>query len=462
MLSPEANERLTRVGSGTPCGELMRRYWIPIAPLAQLRENPVRKVRILGEDLVLYQDRRGNFGLIGDRCLHRLVDMQFGIPDDCGLRCPYHGWLYGADGECLDRPMENKGAIKAKLKAYPVQELGGLIFAYMGPLPAPALPRWDLFVWPNAVRQIAINIIDCNWLQCQENTGDPTHSVWSHGHFFRYILERDGRLAERAASLDHTLHTRTKWGNGIKEVYARPTKYGFEKGISYSKELGAETDHVRRHSTVIFPFYTQTGKAGAPRSEFQIRVPMDDTHTYHICYQVYAAPHGIKAPQQDYVPWYEPPMYDKSGRPILDYVLAQDALVWAAQGPITDRSKEILGRTDVPIALLRRQLDEQITRVEEGKDPMNVFREDPGPMLHGSGSAPGDWTSPDWATRQLFLSQGFRKMYHKGFANDDADRYGPAINLVKELHRSIEEAEIAARGNARSAELQPDAIVESS
>jgi 5,5'-dehydrodivanillate O-demethylase oxygenase subunit len=83
MLSPEANERLTRVGAGTPCGELMRRYWIQIAPFAQLLENPVRKVRVLGEDLVLYKDRSGNLGLIGDRCLHRSVDMQFGIPDEC-------------------------------------------------------------------------------------------------------------------------------------------------------------------------------------------------------------------------------------------------------------------------------------------------------------------------------------------------------------------------------------------
>jgi 5,5'-dehydrodivanillate O-demethylase len=187
---------------------------------------------------------------------------------------------------------------------------------------------------------------------------------------------------------------------------------------------------------------------------------MDDTHTYHICYQVYAAPHGIKAPHQDFVPWYEPPMYDAKGRPILDYVLAQDALVWVAQGAITDRSKELLGRTDVPIALLRRQLDQQIALVEAGKDPMNVFRDDPGPMIHGSGSAPDGWISPDWAKQQLFLSQGFRKMYHKGFANDDADRYGPAIELVKELHRNIEEAEIEARGNARSAELAPGAVVD--
>jgi 5,5'-dehydrodivanillate O-demethylase oxygenase subunit len=162
MLTVQANERLTRVGPGTPCGNLMRRYWIPIAPFAQLLENPVRKVRVLGEDLILYKDRRGCLGLIGDRCLHRLVDMQFGIPDECGLRCPYHGWLYDAGGVCIDRPMESaRGEIKARLKAYPVRELGGLVFAYLGPLPAPELPPWDLFVWPNAVRQIAINVIDC-------------------------------------------------------------------------------------------------------------------------------------------------------------------------------------------------------------------------------------------------------------------------------------------------------------
>ena len=123
-------------------------------------------------------------------------------------------------------------------------------------------------------------------------------------------------------------------------------------------------------------------------------------------------------------------------------MLAQDALVWVAQGPITDRSKEILGRTDLPIALLRRQLDQQIALVEEGKDPMNVFRDDPGPVIHGSGMAPDGWTSPDWAKQQLFLSQGFRKMYHKGFANDDADRYGPLIETVKDLHRAIEAFEI--------------------
>src|SRR5262249_28012471 len=149
MASAEVNERLTRVGPGTPCGELMRRYWIPIAPAIQLDEKPVRKVRILGEDLVLFRSERGELGLIGHRCLNRAVDVQYGMPDRDGLRCPYHGWMYGTDGRCLDQPLEDPASPlkdRLKLPAYPVEELGGLVFAYLGPQPAPLLPPWDLFV----------------------------------------------------------------------------------------------------------------------------------------------------------------------------------------------------------------------------------------------------------------------------------------------------------------------------
>lgn len=440
MLTQAMNDRLTRVGPGTPCGELMRRYWIPIAPASQLLENPVRKVRVLGEDLVLYRNTSGGLGLIGDRCLHRLVDLQYGIPDERGLRCPYHGWLYGETGHCLERPMEGApGAeIRQKLPGYPVQELGGLVFAYLGPAPAPALPRWDLFVWPNAIRQIAVQVIDCNWLQCQENTGDPTHSAWAHGHMFGYVLDRAGATADRVDDKIHTIHTRKKVGVGIKEIYAQQTQHGFRKGIKYSKDLGADEDATKEHSTVIFPFYTQTGKTGAPRSEYQIRVPMDDTHTYHICYQVYAAPPGVTAPRQDVIPHYTPPSVDADGKPILDYVLAQDALVWQAQGPIADRSAELLGRTDIPIVVLRRQLDEQIKRVEQGRAPMNTWAESPD-IIHGSGATP-DYSQPD-----KLLRHTFRKLYHKGFGNDDADRYGPLFETVKELHREIEAFELKQR-----------------
>jgi 5,5'-dehydrodivanillate O-demethylase oxygenase subunit len=430
------NDRLTRVGPGEPCGELMRRYWLPIAPAAQLLENPVRRVRILGEDLTLYRDLSGTLGLIGERCLHRRVDLQFGIPDACGLRCPYHGWLFDATGECIERPLESQPqrAVQKKLAGYPVQELGGLIFAYMGPLPAPALPRWDIFVWPNAIRQIAVNVLDCNWLQCHENTGDPTHSVWTHGRLFQYALEREDQI-ERARSLDHTIHARLRMGVGIKDLFAEQTTHGIRKGIAYAKELGADEDRVAEHSTVIFPITTQTGVPGSPRSEAQMRVPIDDTHTLHICYQMYAAPSGVDVPTQSVIPWYEPPMKDATGRPLLDYVLSQDAMMWTAQGEIVDRTQEVLGRTDIPIVMLRRQLDEQIALVEAGKTPMNVFAESPD-MIFGAGHPPEE-ASPD---RDLKLD--YRRMYHKGFASDDADGYGPAIGLVKDLHRRIEEAHL--------------------
>lgn len=433
MITPELNERLTRVAPGTPCGELMRRYWIPIGPFSQLLDEPVRKVRFLGEDLVLYRDRGGRIGLIGDRCLHRSVDLQHGIPDECGLRCPYHGWLFDETGTCVERPLEARPyqQPERKLNGYPVRELGGMLFAYMGPLPAPDLPRWDLYVWPNALRQIAVTTIDCNWLQCQENTGDPTHSAWLHGHFFQYALQRAG-ADERLRDGSHTSHNRIKMGVGIKSVYARPTEHGIVKGLAYSKELGASSDRVADSHQVIFPFCTRTGRNGAPRSEFQLRVPIDDTHTYHLCYQVYAAPPGIEVPAQDVVPWYEPPRVDEQGRPILDYVLAQDVLVWTAQGAIVDRSQEVLGRTDVPLVLMRRQLEEQIDAVERGGTPINVFSESPAMLVTESPA-----TEESAAAREQAMR--YRGLYHRGFGTDDADRYGPIFEQVKELHRRIEE-----------------------
>jgi 5,5'-dehydrodivanillate O-demethylase oxygenase subunit len=441
MLNAEMNDRLTRVGPGTPCGELMRRYWIPCCPSAKLDEDPVQRVRILGEDLTLFRNRSGRLGLIGQRCLHRAVDLQWGIPDKDGLRCPYHGWLYDETGQCIDTPLEAPDSSfrdRLRITAYPVQEMGGLIFAYMGPQPAPLLPPWDLFVWPNAVRQIGYTVLNCNWLQCQENTGDPTHGVWLHGYLTQYQLEKMGatdRLREFGESFVDT-------SIGIKGLYVRPTEYGMEKGVEFSRELGAARDYQSRHSTVIFPFYTEQSAAGSPWSEFQIRVPIDDTHTYHINYNCYAAPPGIEAPRQESIPCYELPIWDENGKPILDCTLNQDFIGWWAQGEITDRSAEKLGRTDVPVIFLRRQLDQQIRLVEDGGDPMNTFRrptEMPG-ILFGGGDPAKEWISPDWAQRPLRPGRNNRYMYHKGGAIWDSDRYGPALPLVAELHRRIEDA----------------------
>ena len=180
MLTDDAQERLTRVGAGTPMGELMRRYWIPVRPLSQLQEQEIMPIRILGEDLVLFITKKGELGLIGERCPHRKAMMKYGIPDEDGIRCCYHGWEFAPDGQCIDTPLEsptNKLKDQVKIPSYPVREMGGLVWAYMGPPPVPLLAPWDLFVMPNAIRQIGISILECNWLQCHENTGDPAHSV---------------------------------------------------------------------------------------------------------------------------------------------------------------------------------------------------------------------------------------------------------------------------------------------
>ena len=108
MLSIEDNTLITQVGPGTPGGELLRRYWYPIAALGELDENPVKPVRLLGEDLVLYRDRSGTLGLIDSVCAHRRVNLALGVPEETGLRCPYHGWRFGADGQCLEQPAEKR------------------------------------------------------------------------------------------------------------------------------------------------------------------------------------------------------------------------------------------------------------------------------------------------------------------------------------------------------------------
>ena len=149
MLTPEENEMLTRVGPGTPAGELLRRYWHPVAIAAELPEdNPVKFVRILGEDLVLFQTTTGELGLLDDRCSHRGTSLSYGRVEGRGIACAYHGWLYDIRGNCLEvpgEPADSDFCRSVKHKAYPVRKLAGLYWAYLGPEPAPALPKYD--VW---------------------------------------------------------------------------------------------------------------------------------------------------------------------------------------------------------------------------------------------------------------------------------------------------------------------------
>ncbi|MCI0859420.1 MAG: Rieske 2Fe-2S domain-containing protein [Chloroflexi bacterium] len=378
MLTVKENERLTRVSAGTPMGELMRRYWQPIAAAAELDENPVKQVKLLGESLVLYRNRKGGIGLIGDTCAHRRISLLYGIPEEEGLRCPYHGWMYNETGQCIEMPAEAPDSTfptRVKITGYPVQELAGLIFAYLGPEPVPLLPRWDLFVWDNVLRDIGTAVIPCNWLQIMENSLDPVHVEWLHGRFSDYVLERLGR-----GDLKRQFFRNGRDGGEIASTFSHE-KIGFDEfqhGIIKRRVLDGRSEEDpewRIGHPILFPNILRVG------SNFQYRVPVDDTHTLHIWFTAYPQPPGEDVPKQETVPVYKVPLpVDEQG--IADWQLmdnnsSQDITAWVTQGPIADRSQEKLGESDKGIILYRRMLRQQLAIMEDEGQPMNVFF-DPG------------------------------------------------------------------------------------
>ncbi len=381
MLTLEANERFTQVGPGTPCGELMRRYWHPVAGASELNERYTTPVRLLGEDLVLYKDRSGTLGLVGSQCPHRKMGMVYAVPEQHGLRCAYHGWLYDETGKCLEMPYEEAedpdGAFREKVTilTYPVQVMGGLVWAYLGPQPAPLLPRWDYLVMDDLVRDIAYAELPCNWLQCQENSLDPVHVEWLHGSFSNYIEEMLGRPPKRTRS-KHAMIGFDRFD------------YGIIKRHGYEGSTEEATEWADGHP-IIFPYTLRQGGDGWDRERWsegtgpavQIRVPIDDETTGHWWLRSFQKEPGDAQQSDGDVPFVELPIpsLDRRGRPqwhMFDANPPQDLVAWFSQGKIQDRTTETLGRSDKGIILFRQMLEENIAIVEDGGDPMNTFRTD--------------------------------------------------------------------------------------
>ena len=186
MLSREENELVTRVGQGTPMGNAMRMYWIPALLSREIAEpdGPPARVRLLGEDLVAFRDTEGRIGLIEEFCPHRRVSLYFGRNEECGLRCIYHGWKFDVAGACVDmmnEPEEYDFKHKVRITAYPTCELGGIVWAYLGP--AEKMPPLPKFAWtqaPEANRHVTKVIEECNWLQALEGGIDTSHAPILH------------------------------------------------------------------------------------------------------------------------------------------------------------------------------------------------------------------------------------------------------------------------------------------
>src|SRR5438552_13133894 len=190
VLTQAENELMTQVGPGTPGGELLRRYWHPIAIARELTDTyPTKFVRLLGEDLVLWKDKSGRVGLIADHCPHRGASLLYGRVEERGIACAYHGWLYDTQGNCLETPAEPADSnlhLTVKHKAYPVEKMLGMYWAYMGPTPVPPMRRFDIGGYP--MTHITVMPHDANWIQALENNGlDGTHI---------YILHQDSGARE--------------------------------------------------------------------------------------------------------------------------------------------------------------------------------------------------------------------------------------------------------------------------
>ena len=244
------------------------------------------------------------------------------------------------------------------------EELGGLLFAYLGPEPRPLLPRFDGFVAEGAIRMMGRALLPVNWLQIMENSLDPIHTEWLHGHHYEFIKEQEG--VKVAISAHH------------EKIDFREFEYGITKHRLLTGH-SEDSDDWRIGHPIVFPNMLAVGN-GDVRTRyysFQIRVPVDDTHTLHLWYNAYIPPPGAVVPQhlRDEVHLYDVPYLDADGEHIVDNVDGQDIMAWISQGAVADRTLEHLGSTDKGVAMYRRTLKRELKKMQQGLDPMGLVRD---------------------------------------------------------------------------------------
>lgn len=267
----EENEWLTRVGPGTPMGSLFRQYWIPVVPAAHLEEPGGRqiRVRLLGEDLVLFRSRDRKVGLIGAYCPHRLGPLYFGRVEDDGLRCPYHGWKFAASGQCVEMPnvpLEQQFMDEIHHPGYPCVEHGGIIWTYMGSArEPPLLPDLEFLRVADGDRNYRLFYQECNYLQVMEGGIDPTHVMWLHSP---YDLS-DEEIAEQ-----QPVQQRIANKSGARtpmDVEIADTPGGFIYG---AKRPAGDGKSLWRVNQFIMPFYSMP--PGGDQKQARAYIPIDD------------------------------------------------------------------------------------------------------------------------------------------------------------------------------------------
>ncbi|HZT06119.1 MAG TPA: Rieske 2Fe-2S domain-containing protein [Chloroflexota bacterium] len=360
FLNEEENRKLAQVGPGTPGGELLRRYWQPIAGLHQVTEgSPTAFVRILGEDLVLFRDKSGNVGLLADHCAHRGASLLYGRVEERGIACAYHGWLYDTKGSCLETPAEpgdSKFHLTVKQRAYPVEKYLGLYWTYMGPPPVPPIRRFDMEGYP--LQRITVMPHDASWIQALENNGlDATHI---------YILHQDTGARQGTVIANTTRGRIDELASFDCEEVSCGVRY-----TMFGRDGYVEEDRI------VFPNLLRRV------NQIQIHTPIDDTHTN--CYKLYFSREpigrdGIR--DEEPVDFYVQDAFElKEGRGVypdvryrMNQLGYQDIMAIETQGGIAPRDNWRLGTADRGIVLFEQMLLREIDRVRDGKDPVAVVR----------------------------------------------------------------------------------------
>jgi len=388
MLRTEQNDLLTQTGPGTPMGGMFRRYWIPALLPEELPGNecPPVRVKLLSERLIAFRDTNGRYGLIDEFCAHRGISLWFGRNEECGLRCPYHGWKYDVTGQCMDMPSEPEHsdfASKVKLTSYPLVERGGMLWAYMGPPELqPPLPEWEFATVPPAHSFMSKRLQECNWLQALEGGIDSSHVSFLH----RGDLNSDP-LFKGAR------------GNQYNLSDARPVFEVVESagGLYIGARRNAENDrYYWRITQWVMPSFTMIAPRGDHSVHGHFWIPIDDetcwtwSFDYHptrpLTDEEVAAMRAGKGIHAKVIPGTYRAVANKDNDYLIDRAAQkagrtysgvegfamQDQAVQESMGPIVDRTKETLVSTDSGIIMMRQRLLRAIRAIEDGMTPPGI------------------------------------------------------------------------------------------
>ena len=392
MISAEQNELMTRIGPGTPAGALLRDYWQPVALADELQgPRPVKAVRVLGEDLVLFREQ-GRYGLLERHCPHRGADLAYGRLEHGGLRCSFHGWLFDTTGKCLATPAEPEGSRlreHIRQRAYPVTERSGIVFAYLGAGEPPAFPRFDCFVAPGEYTFAFKGYWDCNWLQALEVGIDPAHASWLHKFFEDEDPSASYGRQFRAASADSEMPmSKVLRELDRPEIRVERTAYGMR--LHTSRKIDGAKTHLRV-TNVLFP-QAFVIPMSAEMTISQWHVPVDDYGCYwYAIFTSFGAPVDKETMRSQRLRTYPAPDYrptvgrhngwgfdaeEQRSRTFTGMgfdINIHDQWACESQGRIQDRTRENLGTTDKGIVLYRRLLLDAIRKHQAGEKPLMVL-----------------------------------------------------------------------------------------